>query len=121
MRASEVKTYNEIVEYIEYNVCDETSEAICGLDVFNNYLADVTQKLIIEKWVLDIWEDIKDDIIYEEEADRHTFADIPLLGRFTYENNIMVKIICEDTGTEMGMNYMGQRTMIDPSEIVEYA
>jgi hypothetical protein len=122
MRARKVKTYEEIVKYIEEEIFDETSEAIHGIDTFKKYLADDDQEAMIEEWVKEIWENIKEDIIFEEEQYRnYTFEQVPLLGKFVYNTFAMAKIMDEDTGVEMGIDYMGRRTLIEPNEVVERA
>ena len=85
MKASEVKTYDEIVEYIEDNVGDETAESVYGINVYRKYCYDKEQEDTIEKWILELWDNIKDNIIDEEERyENYTFKQVPLLGKFIY-------------------------------------
>lgn len=120
MKASEVKTYEEIVDYIAENVCDETAESVYGIDVYKKYCYDKEQEATIEKWVLELWDNIKGHIISDEEHyENYTFEQVPLLGKFVYNTFAMVKILDDSTGTELGIDYMGRRTLIESGEVVE--
>lgn len=119
MKASEVKTYEEIVEYIENNICDETADGINGLEAFRIYCADEDQEVIIKEWVKELWEHIIDDLIQEEIDDIYTFEKIPMLNKFVHYTMPMVKVLYG--GVPVGINHKGEIIKVDLSEEVERA
>lgn len=118
MKISEIKTYYEILEFIE-TTCDEAQEAIEGINTFKAYLASEEQEEIIEKWVLDWWKENKD--IYEDEEEVVTFGRLPLFTRFSYKNTYMCKVPCTSgpLARAMGMDYIGNIHQISPNEVVD--
>lgn len=81
MKAKDVKTYEEIIEYINNIGEDEFKESVEGIHSYYKY-ASYKQKEIIEKWVKEDWERVVDEFIEDESYYYKTFEEIDLGEKF---------------------------------------
>lgn len=93
MRAKDIKTAQEIFDYFSNGMhCDEVEEAINGLNIYYEYMADDYQKRTIDTWLEDWWREVKEDFAQEEEGDYRPFCCVGLYEHFIYGNVKFCKI-----------------------------
>jgi len=91
MRAKDVKTPEEIFDYISNTGPDEFQEGLDGLYRYYKY-ATQEQRAVIEQWVLEDWDRVQDDFISEEEGTYTVFEALSLYEHFYYDNRKYCKI-----------------------------